>query len=206
MFVTSATFGSLDSTDVVLQTIGKVTSFSPKSGSVHGGTLITINGYQFSTDPLDNSVRIGYTDCLVEDSSETEIICRTLPRLSEEGGKDELIVYLKNSEEAVCDDCTFIWLQSGLPGLSSYSANFDNTLSEYVLTLTGTDFGATTANTLVMIDDEEQPLISASDKEVKVKIIKMLSNTTMNIRFYLPIGTPDGTEDMRLTTGITLTP
>ena len=67
----SRSYGNFDSTGIVLQTVGKVTDFYPKSGSVHGGTLITIDGYHFSNDYLDNPIRIGVTDCMVEKSTPT---------------------------------------------------------------------------------------------------------------------------------------
>jgi hypothetical protein len=34
----------------------------------------------------------------------------------------------------------------------------------------------------------------------------MLNSTSLNIDFYLPIGIPQGTDSLTLTTGITLTP
>ena len=34
----------------------------------------------------------------------------------------------------------------------------------------------------------------------------MSSSFTLNVNIYLPIGFPDGTEDLTITTGITLTP
>ena len=40
--VRSIANGRFDTSNANLETIGKVTSFSPTSGSVHGGTLITI--------------------------------------------------------------------------------------------------------------------------------------------------------------------
>jgi hypothetical protein len=40
--VRSKSFGRFDTSSITLETIGKVTSFSPNSGSIHGGTLITI--------------------------------------------------------------------------------------------------------------------------------------------------------------------
>jgi len=69
--VKSRTFGNFDTTGVTLTTIGIVTDYNPKSGSVHGGTLITVDGYQFSDDYQDNPIRIGFTDCMVEYSSPT---------------------------------------------------------------------------------------------------------------------------------------
>jgi hypothetical protein len=101
--VRSKTYGRFDTTGITLTLIGKVTGFSPKQGSVHGGTLVTIQGYHFSNDYQDNPVRIGYTDCLVESSTPTELKCRTQPTMDEADGSDDLIVFLKTYEEAKCE-------------------------------------------------------------------------------------------------------
>lgn len=77
LHVISREFGRIDTTRITLELIGVITDFSPKQGSVHGGTLVTVTGYHFSNDPMDNPVRIGWVDCLVESSTETEIKCRT---------------------------------------------------------------------------------------------------------------------------------
>jgi IPT/TIG domain len=77
---------------------------------VHGGTLITIEGYHFSDDYQDNPIRIGYTDCIVEFSSPTLLKCRTQARVSETVGTDDFIVMLKTYEEAKCavtDGCVY---------------------------------------------------------------------------------------------------
>jgi len=90
--------------------------------------------------------------------------------------------------------------------ISSYSADFDVALNDYVLTLTGSNFGATPSNTEVYIDDVKQQIISASNTEIKVKIIDMLSSTSSNIDIYLPSGTPDDSNTNMITQGFTLTP
>ena len=69
---------------------------------MNGGTLITITGYNFSNDAItDNPVRVGYTDCLVQTTSNNQITCMTLTRMEGVAGSDDLIVFLKASEEAV---------------------------------------------------------------------------------------------------------
>lgn len=45
--------------------MGKVTGFTPATVSVHGGSLVTIDGLNFSDDPLDNPVKVGDHYCLV---------------------------------------------------------------------------------------------------------------------------------------------
>lgn len=78
--VRSRSYGKFDTTGITLTLVGKITDFNPKEGSIHGGTLVTIDGYHFSTDYQNNPVRIGYTDCLVEVSTPTQIQCRTVAR------------------------------------------------------------------------------------------------------------------------------
>jgi IPT/TIG domain len=63
--VASIQYGNFDTSSLNFRAIGVVSDFQPRSGSVNGGTLITVTGYNFSTDILDNPIRIGYTDCLV---------------------------------------------------------------------------------------------------------------------------------------------
>lgn len=156
--IRSKTYGRFDTTRIILTTSGRVTDFNPKKGSVNGGTLITIYGINFSYDPLDNPVRIGYTDCMVETSSPTQITCRTMPSIDDsQDSTDDLIVFLKTYEEAKCDvkPCTFTWVKTDLSSIESYSVDFDSIRSDYVLTITGTNFGATIDNTEILIDGTE---------------------------------------------------
>ncbi len=205
--VTSKQYGNFDTSSLTFEALGKVTEFSPKSGSLYGGTMITIKGYNFSeTDITDNNVRVGYTDCLVESTSNTEIKCRTLSRFEGEEGVDDLIVLLKVSEEAVFElDSKFTWIKTGLPKMTSYETVWDDTSKEYVLKIYGTGFGSSLAGTEVLIDDFEQTVLSVTDSEVQVQIVNMLDSSSKNVKFYLPVGIPEGTEQF-ITTGINLSP
>lgn len=84
--------------------------------------------------------------------------------------------------------------------------DFDTDLEDYVLTLSGTGFAATEEDTEVLIDEEVQPLISVSDTEVKVHIIHALDSFVLNTDFYLPIGLPEGLDNLTITTGFTMQP
>jgi hypothetical protein len=134
-----------------------VTSFSPSSGSIYGGTLITINGIDFSYTPTDNPVLVGSTDCDVITSSPTKITCRTQLRDSPIEDTEDLSVFLGTSEEAVCGlgagNCLFSWTSTGLPNLSGApSATFDTTLNEYTITFSGSGFPTSTTGIEVYID------------------------------------------------------
>jgi hypothetical protein len=105
------------------------------------------------------------------------------------------------------EPCTFKYVSTDIATLLSYSVDFDSSLDDYVLTLTGTNFGAFTGdNTEVIIDGFHQTIISASDTEVKVHLVNVLDSSTMNIAFYLPSGIPAGTDDLDMNIGISLTP
>lgn len=102
-------------------TVGStVDSFSPQIGSIYGGTLLTINGNNWSTDRLDNPVSIVYngalgaTICNVLTTSVDKITCRIQDfaigqeKVDQKEGK--AVVFLKTSEEAACamaDNCKF---------------------------------------------------------------------------------------------------
>ena len=87
-----------------------VTSVSPLTGSIYGGTLLTITGSNFGDAYTDNPVQISLTggigsvDCYVETTMATQITCRidsdTTDVAAGQGG--EVITFLKTSEEAVC--------------------------------------------------------------------------------------------------------
>lgn len=79
-------------------------------------------------------------------------------------------------------------------------------MNDFVLTINGRDFGANDTNTQVLIDETEQTVISGSDTELKVQITSMINQLTMNVDLFLPIGIPEGLEELTMTTGITLIP
>jgi hypothetical protein len=71
MSIRHKVYGLLDTTDMVLDVSSRVTSFSPKVGSIYGGTLLTISGTNFGTVKTDNPVQlstnggVGSIDCFV---------------------------------------------------------------------------------------------------------------------------------------------
>lgn len=49
-------------------------------------------------------------------------------------------------------------------------------------------------------------MLSGSDTEVKVQITSILNQYTLNVDLFLPIGIPEGLEELTINTGFTLTP
>ena len=195
--VYSDTYGGFDTTGVVLHAIGQVSDFTPKSGSINGGTLITITGYTFGTEATDNPVKIGDAYCDVVTTSATQITCRTQPRTSQLT-TETLIVFLKTSEEAVCNvvgDCQFTWLEeASLPSLTSFATSYNEGLQKFQVTLTGTDFPSSTSDVTFVVDGVTQTVASASSTEIVITINEMLSYFSSDVEFYLPSGTPVGAD------------
>eukprot|EP00638_Chattonella_subsalsa_P015791 CAMPEP_0117829880 /NCGR_PEP_ID=MMETSP0949-20121206/8130_1 /TAXON_ID=44440 /ORGANISM="Chattonella subsalsa, Strain CCMP2191" /LENGTH=3868 /DNA_ID=CAMNT_0005670717 /DNA_START=230 /DNA_END=11837 /DNA_ORIENTATION=- len=57
-----------------------VTSISPRMGTAMGGTLVTLGGTGFSSDPNNITVTINSFDCSIVFSNDTAIQCETSPR------------------------------------------------------------------------------------------------------------------------------
>lgn len=76
--IESTQIGRIDGTYLALDVRGQVTGFEPKSGSRYGGTLVTIDGVNFSDDPYDNPVKVGDYYCLVLETGASQIKCRIM--------------------------------------------------------------------------------------------------------------------------------
>lgn len=140
--------------DVTFAATFEITDFTPKTGSVYGGTLVTITGRHFSDDdPTQNPVKIGYeyitgTDhyCYIVETSEYEIKCRTAIDTGRQPSTTEVIVFASTSEEASCnvpgdDGCAFEYvdMSSSTTALTSASASFLSVTETYQVLIEGVD-------------------------------------------------------------------
>lgn len=128
-------YGLVDTEGMILDVRGAVTSFSPTTGSKYGGTLLTIEGENFGNEITDNPVQIAFLDglssswhCFVLTTGPNQITCRvdtSNDAREQEGEQAAMVVFLKTSEEAVCDgECGYTFT-GVLPTVASYSAEFD---------------------------------------------------------------------------------
>lgn len=61
MSIRHKTYGLINCASKILNVGSTVTSFTPKTGSIYGGTMLTITGTNFGKLPTDNPVRITHT-------------------------------------------------------------------------------------------------------------------------------------------------
>ena len=127
-------YGLVDTEGMILTVGAWVTSYSPAVGSIYGGTLLTITGQNFGNEITDNPVQLAFSDglsrnihCYVQTTAATEITCRVATDVDArtEAEAATMVVFLKTSEEAVCDgDCGFTFT-AVLPTVESYTPEFD---------------------------------------------------------------------------------
>lgn len=125
--VTSTQYGKITKTNLALTVGSSVTSITPLIGSMFGGTLLTITGINFSTDPLDNPVKVGSNYCNVITSTPTQITCRIADVATPTAlSGQNVLVFLKTSEEATCiGTCLFDYVTPSATTTSIASA-FDS--------------------------------------------------------------------------------
>lgn len=131
----------------MLDVHGSVTSITPLTGSIYGGTLVTIQGENFGSEITDNPVMIGGDYCYVQTTNATTITCRTLLFTSPKAVIDELIiVFLKASEEARTPngnaDILFSYIQP-TTSVDLLSVAYDEATSTHQVSINGTGIDST---------------------------------------------------------------
>ena len=101
---------------------------------MYGGTLITITGENFSNEKLDNAVKIGQNYCNVITTSPSEITCKTDFLYTQLPVEEELIVFLKTSEE--CNSVEFTFIEPSNV-VSDITQTFNEELEVHQVEMTG---------------------------------------------------------------------
>lgn len=115
--------GYSNSQDFNVKTV--ITSLTPTYGSMAGGTILTIQGGDFSTDIQQSMVLIGMESirCYVIQASKDQIQCKTAKMDSSYANTaQEVVVATRIVEESVCEDdttsCQFTYLASATPNVT----------------------------------------------------------------------------------------
>lgn len=193
-------FGLIGTEGLILDVSASVTSYFPMSGSIYGGTLLTITGTNFGDVYTDNPVQISSNgginskDCFVQSTMATEIKCRIETGLEMNRNQiDEVAVFLKTSEEAVCDPkdkCKYTWI-SEIPVIESAVTNFDESLNEWQIVVTGTDFTGDTDSVELLVNDIKQTTKSVTATEAVFTVVDVSSQSVNSNVLYFDVGIPE---------------
>lgn len=184
----------------------RVTAIDIRTGSSEGGTVLTIDGVNFSDEPTDNPVKVGNNWCIVGFSSATRIICQIEVK-SHVAGPAEVIVFLKTSEEAICDtgsDCLFTF-ETPSEVVTGVSVAYDTVNLRHVATVTGSGFtDGDTANTYLVIDGFTQSTLTVTPTEATFEVTEIYSTESDWFHVLFAAGYP--IVDAGVPTLLTFTP
>ena len=124
--------GNIDTNATQLHVVFEITSFEPLTGSIFGGTAITVYGGPFTDDIEETIIKVGFywwdgidNYCYVFEATEEYVKCRLPLDLNRQAKEYELIAFSSTYEEANCefDDCLFTFIAaSELPEVTSFSS------------------------------------------------------------------------------------
>ncbi|XP_068189914.1 fibrocystin-L-like [Antennarius striatus] len=145
-----------------------VSSFSPASGSIAGGTLLTVRGFGLGKTA---TVAVGNAECTVVYVSETELRCKTPAGTA---GSQAVTVMLENMTQTASG--LFTYDADLTPQISSMSPNATTVTGHRVLTIQGSNLRGLNNDTTVYVGTEECVTIES---------------TTTVITCLLPVLPPD---------------
>lgn len=159
--LSSTQYGRITKTNLSLTVGSSITSITPTMGSMFGGTLVTITGINFSTDPLDNPVKVGPNYCLVLTSSATQITCRIVEITTPVAATAQnVFVFLKTSEEAKCTNTCLFDYVTPMATTTGIAAAFDTASQTTQITVSGSGFDSPAE---LVLDGVKQTFVSATD-------------------------------------------
>ena len=126
----------------VLTTTPQIRSFSPHSGSVAGGALLTLVGDGFSTSASDLDVKLAGKSCRVVSASVTQLSCLTPPAVGLTQDSTAAIEVSVRGVTGTCaaDDsgvCEFMYSRALTPLLTGAEAT-SKAFDEWTMTISGT--------------------------------------------------------------------
>ena len=124
------------------------TSISPTSGSVQGGTVVTIDGSGFSHISIRNSLSFGGVACTILESSSSQISCMT-------GSASVSTASLSATVNGfpVSTSLTFEYTSTSTPQITSLSSpsNINSLSGGDTIQITGTQLGASSSDVRVIV-------------------------------------------------------
>lgn len=189
--------GRIDKTPLKLTVEGRVTGVAPLKGSYLGGTLVTIDGVNFSTNKLDNPVKVGNFWCLVQTTTVKQITCRVSETKMTATGSAQVSTFLRTSEEAVKDISTAYDFSTPAATITALTAAFDAATNTQILTLAGSGFTTEHAKIELWIDGKKQTSVSATETEAKFTMVDLDKDSKNVVEIYFPDGYPTGYDTIK---------
>ncbi|TKS89105.1 Fibrocystin-L Polycystic kidney and hepatic disease 1-like protein 1 [Collichthys lucidus] len=124
-----------------------VSSVAPLSGSVAGGTLLTVSGFGFSRNA---TVTVGGEECTVIHASDTELKCKTPAGTA---GSQAVTVTVGSMSQTASG--TFTYDTNLTPQISGLSPRTTTVIGRQILTIEGSNLGGRDNDSMVLVGTKE---------------------------------------------------
>ena len=184
------------SSSPVVTSEGGIASITPTTGSIEGGTILTISGYGFSSQTSSNIVYIGSQPCRIIYSNYSTIQCVTPASESVDG--NYTIAIIANDIDFNINDTYYNY------GDTPEIIEIDPTSGQVGdnVTITGSLFSDTTSDNVVTIGSANCIVYDASTSEISCTVGGALAGThTVNVLVY-NIGTASGSVSFEYTLSV----
>lgn len=119
-----------------------------------------------------------------------------MKRAMEDGVSPELIVFLKASEEATCDDCSFTFLAYGEASRSPIVSSISGEISgeDIIITIDGERFDTEgTSGVELLVGTEKAILDSVSSEQAVFTVDNLVYNSDLvnSLKMYTTVGKPE---------------
>ena len=173
----------------------RINSVTPATGSINGGTLLTLTGNGFSTRATQLLVMFGDQShmCVLEGTPTEQLVkCRTpvMGSLVIETNQ-EVVLLGRLQEEAVCaSTCTFKYSAAATPVISGLDVTTGPAGTTVVIS--GTGFGTNSSTTTVLFGSKPASVSSVSATQVTVIVPNQEANDYSISLTFDEIGTASG--------------
>ncbi|XP_066271366.1 fibrocystin-L-like [Branchiostoma lanceolatum] len=153
--------------EVVFTYTADISSISPTTGSLGGGTVLTISGHGFSDSHVPY---LGDQECVVVSITYTDVTCIT-PSSSTAGSV--AVTVSRNDGEPLTSPTDFEYDASATPTITALSSNIGTACADGggTVVISGTSFGsAASSDDAVKIGDVAADILSYSDTEVNISL------------------------------------
>uniref|UniRef100_A0A673FZ74 Fibrocystin-L-like n=1 Tax=Sinocyclocheilus rhinocerous TaxID=307959 RepID=A0A673FZ74_9TELE len=135
-----------------------VTSINPTTGSVAGGTILTVSGYGFSND---TAVTIGTQPCNVIEVELSQLRC-----IVPAGSEGEQRVTLTMAEMTAVSNGFFTYSNNLTASITSVSPQTTTVFGHRILTILGTNFEVQSNGSSVLIGEAECELLQWTNENI----------------------------------------
>ncbi|CAM4636768.1 unnamed protein product [Leuciscus chuanchicus] len=150
-----------------------VTSINPTTGSVAGGTILTVSGYGFSND---TAVTIGTQPCNIIKVELFQLRC-----IVPAGSEGERTVTLTTAEMTAISNGSFTYSSTLTALITSVSPQSTTVFGHRILTILGTNFGAQANGSSVLIGEAECELLKWTNENITC-LLPTLPPALYNVR------------------------